>query len=1025
MSGVIHYFTMHRVAGNIIMFLTILAGLWGFQQLNFQLFPTFTFSSVNVSANWDDASAEDIQASVTIPLESALLALPEVRGTRSTSSEGSASIRVTLAEGLAFEDVQTLLDDTVSGVSLPSDATEPRIRQGAFRETVGSILIYGDAPVSQLSELAQEYARELRRAGIAEVSIDGTVSEEMTITVPSDRLLALDLTLNELAQVIRQQNINAPAGSLEADGQTLQLRAQGQSRLITDLSRLPVRQQSDGGNLTLGDIAQFESTVSRNTEYYYQGLPAVRLNLSRQEDDNSLEIARIMTDWVTDAEQRLPDGVSLHTYRESWQTLATRLNMVVENGLLGMVLVISVLFIFLNTRLAFWVALGIPVSFLATFLFMGLNNITVNIISLFGFMIALGIIVDDAIVVAEDTQAQRDRGETSGNAAYNAARRMFAPVLASSLTTIAAFLPLTMVGGRFGSLMVDIPLVVVCAIVASLIECFIILPAHLHHSLKKTDGKKPSRFRAFVDGGVARFREQVFRPLVRWSVQNGIVTVSAMVAAVLLTVGLIQGGKVPWTPFPDIEGSSLNARVSFTPDSQPDQVEDYLRQIEAALRETETILDYQFVDTAVFTVNRNNLSGRIDVELVNDPNRPYSTQQLLNAWREQLPMVGGLQELAFTRTWGGLGNADVTIQLTGDDVDTLKNASLALQSALFDMGGLTDIEDDLPFGTDQLRFRLSGQGQALGLSLSEVSQYVATQLRGLEVQSFIVGGETIPLYLTLPESETRNLRAWESLPYPLPGGAWAPLGELLQAEFQQGIDRLQRTDGRMDIQVLAAVSNDDELNDILRELEQDILPMVMAQTGVTMSLAGDRVEEQETASAMMTALVTALLLMYLILAWVFGSWSWPFVVLVTIPFGLTGAVFGHWVMDLPLSFLSLFGLFGLSGIVVNDSIVLVSFYRRLRDEGLSIQDAVVEAACQRLRAVFLTSITTIAGLTPILLDSSIDADFLRPLAAGIVFGLMFSTLLILLLVPTLLLWLERFNYWIAHRRKPDHVVSPF
>ncbi|MEX1056312.1 MAG: efflux RND transporter permease subunit, partial [Natronospirillum sp.] len=454
----------------------------------------------------------------------------------------------------------------------------------------------------------------------------------------------------------------------------------------------------NGGAITLGDIATFESTVERSQDYYYQGMPAVRLNLSRQEDDNSLDVARVMTDWVSTAEASMPEGVQLHTYRESWQTLMTRLNMVVENGLLGMVLVIVVLFLFLNSRLAFWVAAGIPISFMATFLFMGMSNITVNIISLFGFMIALGLIVDDAIVVAEDTQAQRDAGETSGNAAFSAAKRMFPPVMASSLTTIAAFLPLLLVGGRFGSLMVDIPLVVVCAIVASLIECFIILPAHLHHSLKNSDGKKPSRFRVIMDNGVIHVREHWFRPAVTFSVQHGLLTVSAMVAAVLLTVGLIQGGKVPWTPFPDIEGTSMNARVSFTPDSTPEQVATYMQQLEDALNATETQLNYAFVDTTVYSVNRNNLSGRIDVEMVNDPDRPFSTETILNQWRAQMPMVSGLQELAFTRTWGGLGNADVTVQLTGDDVATLKNASLALQERLLDMGVVTDIEDDLPFG---------------------------------------------------------------------------------------------------------------------------------------------------------------------------------------------------------------------------------------------------------------------------------------------------------------------------------------
>ncbi|TGG95834.1 efflux RND transporter permease subunit [Natronospirillum operosum] len=1026
MKDLIAYFALHRVAGNIVMFLTILAGLWGFQQLNFQLFPTFTFSSVQVNTNWSGAAAEDVQEAVTIPLETALLALPEVRGVRSTSTEGRSQLRVTLSEGLEFEDVQTALTETVNGVSLPSDASEPTVRQGAFRENVGSILIYGDAPVARLSELGQRYARELRLAGIAEVSLDGTVSETLTIHVPSEQLLAVNLTLNELAQRISQQNINAPAGTLEADGQTLQLRAQGQSMLLTELARLPVRQTSGGGAILLGDIATFESEVERNQSYYFRGQPAVRLNLSRQEDDNSLEVARIMNQWLEQTRPGLPRGVELHTYRESWQTLMSRLNMVVENGLLGMVLVITVLFIFLNSRLAFWVAAGIPISFMATFLFMGLNNITINIISLFGFMIAIGIIVDDAIVVAEDTQAQRDQGETSGRAAVNAARRMFPPVLASSLTTIAAFLPLTLVGGRFGSLMVDIPLVVVCAIVASLIECFIILPAHLHHSLKNTDGKPPSRFRQTIDQGFLTFRERCFRPTVRFSVRHGLITVSAMVAAVLLTLGLIRGGVVPWTPFPNLEGTSMNARVSFTPDSTPQQVEDYMRQLEAALYETELLLDYNFVDTAVYSVNRRGLSGRIDVELVAARDRPYSTLEVLNAWREQMPMVSGLEQLAFTRVRGGLDNPDVTIQVSGDNADILKDASLALQNRLFELGGLSDIEDDLPFGTEQLRFRLSQQGQALGLSLSEVSTYVANQLQGLEVQRFIVAGETIPLNLQLPEQETRNFRAWEILPYRLPNGGWAPLGELLTAEYGEGIDRLQRTDGRMDIEVYASFVDDSERAALLSEIEQQVLPEMSAATGIAMTLTGERQEEEETARDMLLALAAALVTMYLILAWVFSAWTWPLVVLVTIPFGLTGAIFGHWVLDLQLSFLSLFGLFGLSGIVVNDSIVLISFYRRLRDEGHTMEDAVVEAACQRLRAVLLTSITTIAGLSPLLFDSSIDAQFLQPLAAGIVFGLMFSTLLILLLVPTLLLWMERLNQWIDRlRHRPDHAVEPF
>ncbi|MFC3852727.1 efflux RND transporter permease subunit [Salinispirillum marinum] len=1024
MSGLIHYFAGHRVAANILMFLTILAGAWGLQQVNFQLLPTFEFQSVNVNARWEGASTEDVQNAITIPLEATLLGLPEVARINSTSTEGSASLRISVTEGYSTDEAITALEDAIAGVGLPDGVDTPSVRQFAFRETVGSVLVYGDAPPTQLSDLAREYAAELRGRGIAEVSINGTTNEFMTIEVPSDRLLQLDMTLNELAQIIRQQNANAPAGTLTTDGLTLQLRAQGESRLVTDLARIPIRTHADGGITTLGDVARFTSTIERGQEVYYQGYPAVVLNLSRQDSDNSLAVARIMNEWLDDTRPELPAGVALHTYRESWKTLMSRLNMVLENGIMGMFLVIGVLFLFLNTRLAFWVAAGIPISFLATFLVMGVSNITVNIISLFGFMMALGIIVDDAIVVAEDTQAQRDQGANSHNAAYNAARRMFPPVLASSLTTIAAFLPLMLVGGRFGSLMADIPLVVICAILASLIECFLILPAHLHHALKNSDQKKPSRFRQTIDRGFLHFRDRIFRPLVTFCVNHGAVTICAMVAAGMISFGLVRGGHVPWTPFPSLEGSNLSASVNFTPDSDPQQVTDYLNGMERALSAAANALNYEFVETAVVTVRPENLSGSISVEMVNDVDRPYTSLEIMNAWKDELTMVPGLQNVLFTRARQGLGASDVSINLTGNDIEVLKDASLELQQRLVSQAGMTDPQDDLPLGSEQLRFSLSLQAQALGLTLTQVSSYLSSQLQGVGIQDFIVGGQTVPLRLQLPESETSNVRAWESLPYPLPGGGWANMGDLLNSEYRLGIDRLQRSNGSMGIMVSADAANADELPVILAYLENELLPELAADFGITVALAGEQEDAAETARAFQLALVIALALMYMILTWVFSSWTWPFVVLVTIPFGLTGAIVGHWIMDMQLSFLSLFGLFGLAGIVVNDSIVLVTFYRRLREEGMALRDAVIEAACQRLRAVLLTSITTIAGLTPILFATSLDAQFLQPMAAGIVFGLLFSTLLILLLVPTLLLWMERATTWVTEWSLRRHRVHP-
>ncbi len=1019
MKSVLNYFAGHRVAGNIVMFLTILAGVWGFQQLNFQLFPTFTFSAVSVTTDWDGAGPEDVHESVSVPLENALLALPVVRGTRATSTEGRSSIRVTLADGEDLASVEQTLQDALDSASLPDNAEAPRISQWQFSETVGSVLVYGDVPVAQLSALASDYANELRALGLSDVSVNGQVRETLEIVVSSQDLLTYGLTLESLAAQIRARNVNAPAGSLESDGQLLRLRADGQSRQLNELANLTL--SLPGSSIRLGDLAQLRADVGRDTEIIYQGLPAVRIDISRKPDDNSLAVARTMTEWVASTGQQLPDGVALHTYRESWQTLQSRLTMVLGNGLIGMVLVLAVLFFFLNTRLAFWVAVGIPVSFLATFLFMGLSNISINIISMFGFMIALGIIVDDAIVVSEDAQAERDNGADSEAAVQTAIQRMVPPVLASSLTTLAAFLPLTLVGGRFGSLMADIPLVVAAAIVASLIECFIILPGHLRHSLSAQRRKGQSRFRYGVDQGFRYFRDRLFRPIVSQSIRHGLITVAAVSAAMMLTLALLQSGRVPWTPFPDIEGSELTVRVSFTPDSNPEILIGYLDQVEQALQDTAEALDYDFIDTSVVSISRNSLAGRIDVEIPRTPDRPYTTGELLQEWRSRMPNVPGLANLTFSRTWGGLGTADVTIQLTGTDLSAMQAASSEAQARLADFG-ITDIEDDLPTGPDQLSLRLSAQGESAGLTLIEVSQYLNNQLQGQTVQTFIANGEEIPLRLRLPEIETRDLRSWESLPFPLASGQWTPLGSLLNTDYRTGLERVQSTDGRMDIQVTGQFPPDADRGLMLSQIENELIPALRADTGIAMALAGEREEEAETARTLIVAMIVALTLMYLILAWIFSAWTWPLIVLVTIPFGLAGALFGHWVLNLPLSFLSLFGLFGLSGIVVNDSIVLLTFFRRLREDGVELFEAAVEATCQRLRAVLLTSVTTIAGLTPILLNTSLDAQFLRPMAAGLVFGLVFSTLLILLLVPTLLVGLEKLNRWWNRAAEPDSAM---
>jgi multidrug efflux pump subunit AcrB len=705
--------------------------------------------------------------------------------------------------------------------------------------------------------------------------------------------------------------------------------------------------------------------------------------------------------------------VELLIYDASWELIRDRIMLLVNNGLGGLLMVVAILYLFLSGRVAFWVAWGIPVSFAATLFILLLAGGSINMISMLALIMALGIIVDDAIVVGEDAQAHYQMGEPPLLAAEGGARRMLAPVMASSLTTIAAFLPLMLVGGRIGNILGTIPLVIIAVILASLVESFLVLPGHLRHAFVHSHKVQPRSLRARLDGAFDALRERVFRPLAHFAIRERFATISSALALLILAIGLIAGGRLSFTFFPTPEPQIIYANATFAAGTPRARVDQFLEHLEAQLWATEQALDQgQLINLAVAFHGSKagpggggaaDQFGALQVELVAPDHRSVRNPQLINAWRARLELPAGLEQLTITSRRVGPPGRDLTVRLSGADAATLKTAALDLSATLSGIPGVLEVEDDMAYGREQLIYALTPAGEALGLTVADLGRQLRTAYDGRLVQIFQDGSDEVEVRVRLPRAESDQLASLYRFNVRTPDGQSAPLTAVAQWRSRQGFEVLRHAEGKLAVEVTADVDTQRANTDrILAALEEGSLPELEQTYGIHYSFEGRSADQRDTLADMRKGGLLGLTLIYIILAWVFASYGWPLVVMAAIPFGISGAFFGHWIMGIDLTILSLFGMFGLSGIVVNDSIILVSFYQRLRAEGLAVHEALVEASCQRLRAVLLTSLTTIAGLTPLLFERSYQAQFLIPMAVSIAFGLAFATLLVLLVIPALL-----------------------
>lgn len=1014
MSGLYQKVLEHRLAANLLMMIVIGAGIWGLQQVRSQLFPDTELPVVRLAFDWPNANVEAVRTGIAEPMDRALIDSRAFDFVRSTSREGNYSMFARVKQGTTAREGVEIIERLIAETPLPEAATLSRLDHIELTEPVANVLIYGDVQRNEIASIGHQARQSLLSTGMADVSLIGVPGRERIVEIDLATLNSLGLTLDGLATRLRAQFTTSPAGSVRVGANTTTLITDAPQWTVNALRDVVVG-QDDGSSIRLGDVARISEVVDNSRVLRFNGVPAVQLAISRVAGEDTLENNDRLDLWMQDFANELPYGVHFHKYNEIWQVVEAQLNLVLSNGIGGMILVILVLFIFLRTRLAIWVAAGIPIAFMGTLAFMGYTDTTINTISLFGFIIAMGIIVDDAIVVAEDTASLEDKGMSSTQAAQTAARRMMPAVVASSLTTIAAFLPLLLIGGTFGSLLVDIPTVVTAAIIASLIECFIILPGHLAHSGKRTPPGKP---RQLFERTFNAFRDGPFQKLVRNALGNGSVYVLAIAVVSLLTLTAVTTGRIAFEPAPALDQPTMSVSLDMLNGTSMRQAESALDQLEDLVWDIDAEFGGGLIHTTFQEFNRLHEPGRatLRMTLTSDTDRPLSNAQILQRIEEGYTLPAFVRSFATGRSFRGPGGGgELSVRLEGNDIQQLKTASLALQSQLQTNSWLTDITDDLPLDAQQYRLVRTQAAQAQGIDLDLIARQVAAQLSGLLLATVETGYEQIPVQLRLDERQRASEIWLQTLPIRLSDGSNQPLGSLVEFRYERGLDRITARDGVLSVSVTANYSGD-QLTDLYEQLQAETLPNIEARYPVNAVLEGQAEELEAFFSDTFLAISISILLIYFILAWVFESWLWPFAVLITVPFGLTGAVLGHWIMDLPLSTISIFGLIGLSGIVINDSIILVTVFRRLHREGLTLKDATIEATLSRLRPVILTSVTTMAGLSFLLFETSLDAILLKPIAVGMVFGLGFGTLLILLMVPILLYNIGRMKAWFAQKR---------
>jgi len=1031
MKNIISWFANNHVAANLIMVFLILAGLFAIQNIKVEVFPDLSLDIISVSMEYPGASPAEIDEAIVRRIEERVAGLAGIERINSTSRENVGTVSIEVINGW---DIRKLANEVKSEVdrirTFPEEAEKPIVRQMTRKNQVINLALYGNAPEATIKHLAEKIKDDLTTLPeITLVDLFGVRASEIHIDIPEKTLRQYNLTLDKVANVIRRSSLDLPAGSIKTIDETIMIRTKGKRYYAEQYANIAVVTKPDGSKVTLGDIAQlndgFEDVdISVSTH----GKAAAFIQVYRVADQNALDAARAVKTYIEDIRGNLPEGMEIEYFNDMSVILRSRINLLMKNMALGLLLVVLILSFFLNFKLSFWVTLGIPISFAAALWLLPYFSISINMISLFAFILIHGIVVDDAIVVGENVFRKREKGIEPLKAAIDGTVQMANPVIFAVLTTIAAFWPLLNIGGVRGNIMKNIPVVVILVLLGSLVEALLILPSHLARSkfilpdnkdVKKNEKPANRWLKKLIRGPYHNFLKRCLK----WRYA----TMTFGIALLIISISLLTSGRIKMTIFPKIDSDMLVCSIVMPPSTPVAKTREILNHIEQSAIEMLKELDTKRPEGAppllkqyysllgvhmrgmgpVASGSRGGHLAQVHIQLISGEDRDIKATYLAGEWRKKTGTIPDIESISFTGQMGGGGTA-VEIDLSSDDDDKLLSAVDAMKSRLQEYTGLRDINDNYMPGKNELQIKLLPEARSIGITLSDLASQVRAAFYGAEGLRIQRGQDEVKILVRYPDAERKSLGNIETMRIRMPDGTEIPFNRVAKVSMEEGYATISRSYRRRVIAVSADIdeetANSTEVNN---DLIEKILPELRNEwPGVRFAIEGAGKRNQEFMSEILKSFLLTIFLIYALLAIPFKSFSQPLIVMSAIPFGMVGALLGHLIMGYDLSMMSLFGIVGLSGVVVNDSLILIEATNRLREGGKSHFDSIVTAGTMRFRPIILTSLTTFGSLMPMILERSIQAKFLIPMAAGLAFGVLFATGITLLLIPCLYLILE-------------------
>lgn len=1022
MKAAIRWMAQNHVAANLLMLFFIVGGVVVSMQIKQEVFPDIALDYINIQVAYPGAGPEEVEEGIILKIEENLTGIEGIKELRSTASEGFASV---MAEIYPGEDQDVILQEIKSEidriVTFPGEAEKPTVTKIMRKKEVLSLAVYGDVPERSLREIGDDVRDELLTLpSITQAELEGIRPYEISIEISEESLQRYNLTLGRVAQRIRAASLDLPGGTIKTASGEILVRTKERKYTGAEYGQITILTEPNGREVTLSDIGivrdSFEDT---NETSYFDGKPAVMIEIYRIGNQTPTEISEVVYQYVKEKSGNLPGSVQLAVWKDRSESLRSRISLLSNNGILGLCLVLVVLGLFLEFRLAMWVMMGIPISFCGAFLFMPTVGVSLNMISLFAFIMALGVVVDDAIVVGENVYSHRRMGKTPLNAAVDGTYEVAVPVFFAILTSVAAFVPLLYVSGHIGKFIDTIPRVVILILVVSLVECLFVLPAHL----ARQKNRRPSAFVVFRKLGewqklfgeaLLKFINGPYKRFLNGCLRERYITIAIALATLILTIGLVKGRIVKFDFMPKVQSDTIKVKLEMPPGTPIAKTREIQEMIEAKGRATIVHFDSALMDGGSIlrhyysTVGRGGANfAQMSLFLVPSEEREVGSSEVAEYWRKSVGEVAGVESLSFENNMVHMG-ANIDIRLSHENYHVLELAAAKVRLALGEYPGVGDITNSLSRGKRELKITLKPEGRTLGITEEDLGRQLRSAFYGTEALRLQRGRDEVKVMVRYPEADRQFLWNLETMRIRTPTGGEIPLLQAASVIESKGFSQINRADRKRVTNITGSVNKKiANSGAILEELKKGVLAELKSDyPGLNYDLEGESKESKDSQMSMLVGLGMAMLVIYGLLAIPLRSYAQPLLIMVAIPFGIVGAIWGHMITGYDMAIMSMFGIVALAGVVVNDSLLLIDFINQKRNGGMPIQEAIVEAGMRRFRPILLTSLTTFFGLGPIILETSTQAQFLIPMAISLAFGILFGTVIALVLVPALYLIFE-------------------